>query len=95
MATRWARKGRVPRPEEEREGKEEVGPVGKDGEKQALGDPMGQEGAGPSSWGGEVFHKGEGSVGQGQAVVEMVGQATASSLAILPRPTGERPGRRR
>ena len=48
---------------EEREGKEEVSPVGKDGGKQAHGDPMGQEGAGPSSWGGEAFHKGGGSVG--------------------------------
>ena len=42
---------------------QEVGSVCKDREKQAHGDQVGQEGAGPSSWGGEVFHKGEGSAG--------------------------------
>ena len=42
---------------------QEVGSVSKDGEKQAHGDPVGQEGAGPSPWGGEAFHEGEGSVG--------------------------------
>ena len=52
---------------------QEVCSVSKDGEKQAHGDPVGQEGVGTSSWGEETFHEGEGSVGQGQAVVEMVG----------------------
>ena len=42
---------------------QEVGSVSKDGEKQSHGDPVGQEGAGPSSWGGEAFHEEEGSVG--------------------------------
>ena len=42
---------------------QEVGSVGKDGENQAHGDPVSQEGAGPSSWGGEAFHQGQGSVG--------------------------------
>ena len=42
---------------------QEVGPVGKDGEKQAHGNLMGQEGVGHSSLGGEAFHKGEGRVG--------------------------------
>ena len=42
---------------------QEVGSVSKDGEKQAHGDPVSQEGAGPSSWRGEAFHEGEGSVG--------------------------------
>ena len=44
-------------------GDQEVGSVGKDGEKQAHGDPVGQEGASPSPWGGEAFHEGEGSIG--------------------------------
>ena len=52
---------------------QKVGPVGEDWEKKAHGDPVGQEGAGPTSWGGDAFHKGKGSVGQGQAMVEMVG----------------------
>ena len=39
---------------------QEVSSVRKNGEKQAHGDPMGQEGVGPSSWGGEAFHEGEG-----------------------------------
>ena len=42
---------------------QEVGSVSKDGEKQAHGDPVGQEGAGPSSGGGKALHKGEGSGG--------------------------------
>ena len=52
---------------------QEVGSGGKDGGKQAHGEPVGQKRAGPSSWAGEAFHEREGSVGQGQAVVEMVG----------------------
>ena len=54
-------------------GDQEVGPVREEREKEAQSDPVGQEGASHSSWGGEVFHKGEGGVGQVQAVVEVVG----------------------
>ena len=54
-------------------GDQEVGPGGEDGEKKAHGDPVSQEGPGPSLWGGEALHKGEGGVDQGQAVVVVVG----------------------
>ena len=43
------------------------------GEEEAHGDPVSQEGAGPPSWGGEALNKGEGGIGQSQAVVEVVG----------------------
>ena len=54
-------------------GDQEVCPVSEDGEEEAHGDPVCQERAGPAPRGGEAFNKGEGGVGQGQAVVEMVG----------------------
>ena len=54
-------------------GDQEVGPVREDGEKKAHGDPVGQGGTGSASWGGEAFYEGEEGIGQGQAVVEMVG----------------------
>ena len=56
-------------------GDQEVCPVCEDGEEEAHGDPVGQERVGPSLWGGEALNKGEGGVGQCQAVVEMVGGA--------------------
>ena len=49
-----------------------VGSVREDGEEAAHGDSVSQEGAGSSSWGGEAFNEGEGGIGQGQAVVELV-----------------------
>ena len=54
-------------------GDQEVGPVREDGEEEAHGDPVSQEGASPPSWGGEALHKGEGGIGQSQAVVKVVG----------------------
>ena len=53
-------------------GDQEVGPVREDGEEEAHGDSVSQEGAGTPSWGGEALEEGEGGVGQGQAMVEVV-----------------------
>ena len=53
-------------------GDQEVGPVCEDGEEEAHGDPVGQEGASLSRWRGEAFNKRERGVGQSQAVVEVV-----------------------
>ena len=50
-----------------------VGPVSEDGKEKAHGDPMGQKGADSSSLGGEAFHQAERGLGQGQAIVEVVG----------------------
>ena len=51
----------------------EVGSVRQNGKKKTDGDAVGKEGAGPSSWGREAFYEGEGGLGEGQAVVEVVG----------------------
>ena len=51
---------------------QEVGSVREDGEEEAHGDSMSQERASSPSWGEEALDKGEGGIGQGQAVVEVV-----------------------
>ena len=52
---------------------EEVCSMRQDGKKETHGDSVGQERAGPAPGGGEAFYEGEGGVGQGQAMVAVVG----------------------
>ena len=49
-----------------RVGCQEVSAIGGNGQQEALGHPVHEEGADTGTWGGQPFHKEQGGFGQGQ-----------------------------